>query len=839
MSIRRLMFLAILALSGGGQALATAAEPAKLVVTSPKPHQIFQRHGTAPGTGYAMVPIEGEVPAGAENVSLIAQRAPLVPNLLFLGEVVQINVKSGKFKGVIRLPAGWHKISLVLAEGDLNDGGKTVAETTIEPVGVGELFVVAGQSYATNTNDEKLKVADSGNPVAAFNTATGQWQVANDPQPAPDGSDGGSIWPPLGDALSKELQVPVGFANVAWGGTSSKQWLPDGTLHPRLAAVGQQLGNCRAVLWQQGESDVIEKTSTETYVENVRTIRDAAFAKWGYSVPWLLAKSTHHPTVYNDPEGEGRIRSAIDALTKLPGFRPGPDTDTLQGENRGDIKSRRHFTGVGQKRAAEMWLAAIKAAFFTSAPVDSLKVGVAEADITPPIGFPMAGYYHERLAEGEIDPLKAKAIAFVGPKTSGALVVCDLIGIATDLKNEVRKRASEKTGIPPENIGISATHSHTAPDYMKELYLRLGNEPQEKLRADYIDKLTGGIVDAIVEAHKSAEPSLIESGSTIQEFPVSFNRRSIMTDGTTRTWIGHDDPRVVRAAGPIDPEIALVTVRNLDGTPRGVLSNFALHLDTVGGAKWSADYPFFIERVLRQSTGSSLISIFGNGCCGDINHVNPKSKVRNTADVIGTSLGNTIDRQLKNPAGLAPLSRSDLVVKSTTIQLALQSADKEEIDKALVILEKARKKEPVDFLDHVTAYKKVMIDGLRHKTPHANTREQITWGLSRSLAGIGETIPVDMTVFALGPDVAIIALPGEVFVDLGLAIKRNSPFKTTLVIELSNCVETIYVPTRAAYAGGSYEVTNSSTMPGSGEMIVETALKLLREAAHELQPQVN
>ncbi len=74
-------------------------------------------------------------------------------------------------------------------------------------------------------------------------------------------------------------------------------------------------------------------------------------------------------------------------------------------------------------------------------------------------------------------------------------------------------------------------------------------------------------------------------------------------------------------------------------------------------------------------------------------------------------------------------------------------------------------------------------------------------------------------------------LPGEVFVDLGLAIKRHSPFRTTLVVELSNCVETIYIPTRAAYAGGSYEVTNSNLQPGSGEMLVEAALKLLRESA--------
>ena len=83
----------------------------------------------------------------------------------------------------------------------------------------------------------------------------------------------------------------------------------------------------------------------------------------------------------------------------------------------------------------------------------------------------------------------------------------------------------------------------------------------------------------------------------------------------------------------------------------------------------------------------------------------------------------------------------------------------------------------------------------------------------------------------LGRDVAIVCLPGEVFVELGLAIKQGSPFRTTLVIELSNSVETIYIPNRAAYAGGSYEVTNSAVQPGSGEMLVEAALSLLREAA--------
>lgn len=459
---------------------------------------------------------------------------------------------------------------------------------------------------------------------------------------------------------------------------------------------------------------------------------------------------------------------------------------------------------------------------------DSLRVGVAEEDITPPVGFPIAGYYHERLADGTIDPLKAKAIVFRDANAESALVVCDLIGIATDLSQIVRKQASEKTGIPATHIVISATHSHTAPDYMKELYWKLGSETQEPLRAAYIDKLISGLVAVIAKAHAAAEPAALECGSAMQTVPVSFNRRSVMRDGSVRTWMSHDNPDVVRAAGPIDPEIALLTVRGAAGKPLGILSNFALHLDTVGGLKWSADYPFFIEQTLRNAAGSKVVSIFGTGCCGDINHVNPRSKDRNKADFIGHSIGESIQKQLGQ---LRRLDRPDLVVNSRVVKLPLQDATKEEVARSIQILDAANRKENVDFLEHVTAYKKLMLDQLRHRAPHANTAQHITWGLSRSLAGIGETLPVDVTVMTLGNDVAIVCLPGEVFVELGLAIKQGSPFRTTLVIELSNSVETIYIPNRAAYAGGSYEVTNSALQPGAGELLVEAALSLLREAA--------
>jgi neutral ceramidase len=363
---------------------------------------------------------------------------------------------------------------------------------------------------------------------------------------------------------------------------------------------------------------------------------------------------------------------------------------------------------------------------------------------------------------------------------------------------------------------------------MKELYLYLGKENQAPLRAAYIEKLISGPVDAIAKAHAAAKPASLEYGSAVEEPIVSFNRRSVMRDGSVKTWISHDNPDVVRAAGPIDPQIELLALRNESGQPLGILSNFALHLDTVGGMKWSADYPFFIEQTLRKKLGSELISIFGTGCCGDINHVNPKSRERNKADFIGNAIGDSIVRQIGQ---LKPLEQTQLVAKSRVVQLPLQNATKDEVAKSIQILQAAQRKEKVEFLEHVTAYKKLMLDHFRHREPHANTVEHITWGLSRSLAGVGETIPVEVNVITLGQDVAIVCLPGEVFVELGLAIKQGSPFRTTLVIELSNCVETVYVPNRAAHAGGSYEVTNSAVQPGSGEMLVEAALSLLREAA--------
>ena len=467
-----------------------------------------------------------------------------------------------------------------------------------------------------------------------------------------------------------------------------------------------------------------------------------------------------------------------------------------------------------------------------------IKVGVAETDITPPVGFPMAGYFHERLAEGQIDPLKAKCVVFKSEDQQAALVVCDFIASAADFTIEVRKRASEKTGIPASNIVVSATHSHTAPDYTKSLYAFLKNpdgvnSPNETtaLRSKYIASLIDRTVESIVAANEAAKPAQLKSGWVEQQTPVAFNRRFVQRDGSVKTWVGLEHPETVRSAGPVDPEIGLLLIQDDTGKPTGLISNFALHLDTVGGMKWSADYPYFIEQSVRKSLGPNVVSLFGTGCCGDINHVNPRGKDRNKTDFIGNSIGETITTGLPS---LLPLEAPHLEVRSAIVQLPLQDSTKDDVEKAVRIMKAAKAGEAVEFPDHVTAHTRLLIDQIRN-TPRYASAEDATLALlmTSNWEGIGSTLPAEVNVIALGKDIAIVALPGEVFVELGLAIKRGSPFRTTLIVELSNCVETCYVPTRAAYAGGSYEVTNTTLKPGGGEMLVEEALRLLRSAASQ------
>jgi hypothetical protein len=355
---------AMLIYSLGGIALSYGAEGVGIKLDEPRAWQVIQRQGFDPihahannaggaALGFADVGVRGTSSVGDGAVWSYRLSTLKQPAGKAAWKKFDMIHDADKWHGKIRVPAGgWYRL-----EFRAESHGKVVAETHVAPFGVGEVFVVAGQSYAAGANDKLLKVEDPEKRVAAFDPVTKLWQVANDPQPIV--GDGGTIWPPLGDLLAPLLRVPVGFVNVAESSTASRQWVPGEKLYKRLSSAGKDVGRFRFVLWQQGESDVIENTPAELYVRRLSNIRRELAREWGLAPPWLLAQSTFHPTVYDDPEQEGTIRSAIGKLWTMNGFRAGPDTDILGGENRAGRDARRHFTAMGQRRAALLWFAAI------------------------------------------------------------------------------------------------------------------------------------------------------------------------------------------------------------------------------------------------------------------------------------------------------------------------------------------------------------------------------------------------------------------------------------------------------------------------------------------------
>ena len=344
--------------------LFTGGAIVKLVIRQPVAYQVIQREvfdsAQAPvhdghavmGRGSFCITLESAVAAGAQLQYRVVQLQDAFGTAV---DWSPLKLDLDPCKALADVPTGgWYRLDIrALVNGQVG------ALAAVEPVGVGEIFLIAGQSYADNCNDEQLRVGDPHGRVVAYDSAAGSWRIAHDPQPTPSPYRDGGIWPVVGDALLAAVRAPIGFVNVAVGGTASSAWLPGQKNYLNLVRAGKAVGSFRYVLWQQGESDVIENVPTETYIRNLIAIREASAKDWGFEPRWLLAKSTLHPTVYNNPSGEQSIREAIDRLWTMEGFAPGPDTDMLGGDNRGDAGSKRHFSPQGQRAAGRMWAACI------------------------------------------------------------------------------------------------------------------------------------------------------------------------------------------------------------------------------------------------------------------------------------------------------------------------------------------------------------------------------------------------------------------------------------------------------------------------------------------------
>lgn len=352
----------------------TAPSPgsARVVLALPLDYQVFQRETRFKGA----ILIHGRslVPTDAVEARAVGQA--ITGPLAAKWHKLSLDRRTGEFYAHLKTAAGgFYEIDV-----RVRHGASHVDTLTVPHVGVGEVFVVSGQSNSTNYG-EVPQVTETG-MVTTFSGDA--WRLANDPQPGvQDNSKKGSFIPSFGDALYRKYRVPIGVASIGHGSTSVRQWLPagepvmvmptmtkyivqgadgtltsDGTLFNGMMARIKQLGvhGFRAVLWHQGESDSHQppehEITAETYRRMLEHVILATRSQAGWNIPWFVAQATYHT-----PEDVScqPIREAQRSLWQSGIAFEGPDTDALTAPYRQNNGKGTHLNDLGLKTHGQLW----------------------------------------------------------------------------------------------------------------------------------------------------------------------------------------------------------------------------------------------------------------------------------------------------------------------------------------------------------------------------------------------------------------------------------------------------------------------------------------------------
>ncbi|NQU22981.1 MAG: hypothetical protein HQ567_17020, partial [Candidatus Nealsonbacteria bacterium] len=320
--------------------------PSELTLSAPTGRAVFQRDDA----NLAEVAVEGTFSGSATRIE-----ARAVPRTGFSGtptgwQVIDNAPVGGTFSSSLAgVLGGWYDVEVKAF-----DGATELATATTQRVGVGEVFVMAGQSNSANHGSPQQQ-PDDGRVSARTSFSGNTWQVANDPQPTASGG-GGSPWPELGDLVAAKYDVPVGLLSVGVGSTTVGQWLPGtGNYNSRLKPAIESLGadGFRAILWHQGESDSLAGTSPDLYQSRLESIIAQSRLDAAFDVPWGVATASYHPS--SSAANEARValgqQQVIDAD---PLVFQGALTDDFH--TIGYLSDSVHFNQQGLDEHAARWL---------------------------------------------------------------------------------------------------------------------------------------------------------------------------------------------------------------------------------------------------------------------------------------------------------------------------------------------------------------------------------------------------------------------------------------------------------------------------------------------------
>ena len=449
--------------------------------------------------------------------------------------------------------------------------------------------------------------------------------------------------------------------------------------------------------------------------------------------------------------------------------------------------------------------------------MSSLRAGAARVKLDPPVGLAMIGYGNRvGRSTGVHDDIAANALVLDDGGAKVAIVGVDVLAIGIRIADDIRNRVAADTGIPADSILICATHTHSAPAFNIFATPRADAGAAEGRDLQWERAIPAKIASAIVQAHKNLEPAALRAATA--RFTLGINRR-LMRPKRQIQLAAND-------AGPADSEVNALGVYRPDGSPIAFLMNYPCHGVVLceDNLLYSRDWPGFAMDEIENAAGAGPaqrpISIFLQGTTGNID---PRSRGNfEVAEKYGRMMGRGAFDALEHAPsiGASPVAarrvalnlklkdlRADLAVARACAAQTQASLDNHRGGDGYQL--KRLRDHHAQSLSALTALEALEEQNRRDRRVDLARRELAT----------------AMTAVAIG-NLAIVGVPGELFVELGLGIKANPYFDRTFVA--GYCNDLIgYIPTRAAYAEGGYEVDTARIAPGSGEAIVDTAVSVL------------
>lgn len=432
-----------------------------------------------------------------------------------------------------------------------------------------------------------------------------------------------------------------------------------------------------------------------------------------------------------------------------------------------------------------------------------LKIGLGEKVITPQENLQMRGFARSQVSTGIHDDLHTRSIVIEGEDgTVVVMIALSLVDLGRSFIERIRSDISEITGIPGNNILISCTHTHSGPSV---------DSAGEKYQTFLIEN----VVSSTVEAWNNRVPARIGVGST-EVMELGRNRRMLLYGGL------HPDP-----------EVGIAKIEDAAGNLMGVFFNYGCHPSALDWQNrlYSEDWPFYAIEGIKKVVGETIWVAYFQSAEGDINvgysselsAVGADMPIRNYQyiEIKGNQMADAVLKALPgiNTSGDQVIRMAGDFFKyprrdSYPVTLAQAEKDADAAQKKLATLENEPNIEGTRILDKVRV--EIFQTGQRLHSArryYASDKNSEPLKIEQQAVRIGDTI--------------FVSVPGEVFSEIGLAIKKESPFEKTFVIGLANGYGG-YMPTEKEFIEGDYEVDGSAYSKEAGRVCVESSLDLIR-----------